>query len=169
MITTTNEFSTIANGTIRPLALNAKISFTKERSDDVNWFILDQSQLNGADILATDPDDSIQLWDAYEWTDHTADVMGMTWSRSVAFPYNVQSALCDLQLNNTSQKYTYDNESSPLHGYILPKRPMRTYAGFKKGGVNETVPVFIGLTQKERDEIKKKDPNYYYYGNIEKN
>ena len=148
MITTTNEFSTIANGTIRPLALNAKISFTKERSQNVNWFILDQSQLNGADILATDPDDSIQLWDAYEWTDHTADVIGMTWSRSVAFPYNVQSALCDLQLNNTSQKYTYDNESSPLHGYILPKRPMRTYAGFKKGGASETVPVFIGLTQK---------------------
>ena len=28
---------------------------------------------------------------------------------------------------------------------------------------------FIGLTQKERDEIKKKDSDYYYYGNIEKN
>ena len=38
MITTTDEFNAVANGTIRPLALNAKISFTKERSDDVNWF-----------------------------------------------------------------------------------------------------------------------------------
>lgn len=147
MITTTADFATVANGTIRPLALNAKISFTKQRSLNVNWFVLDQSQLDGADILATDPDDSIQLWDAYEWTDHTADVIGMTWSRSVAFPYNVQSALCDLQLNNTSQKYTYGNTASPLDGYILPKRPMRTYAGFKKQGVAETVPVFIGLTQ----------------------
>lgn len=148
MITTSNEFNAIANGTIRPLALNAKISFTKERSDDVNWFVLDQSQLNGADILATDPDDVIQLWDAYEWTDHTPDVMGMTWSRSVAFPYNVQSAFCELELNNVSQKYTYDNANSPLNGYILPKRPIRTYAGFKKGGASESVPVFIGLTQK---------------------
>ena len=27
---------------------------------------------------------------------------------------------------------------------------------------------FIGLTQKERDEIKKKDPDYYYNGNTQK-
>ena len=148
MITTTNEFNAVANGTMRPLALNAKISFTKQRSQNVDWFVLDQSELDGADILATDPDDVIQLWDAYEWGDYTADVMGMSWERSVAFPYNVQSATCDLQLNNTTQKYTYDNANSPLYNYILPKRPMRTYAGFFKGGYSETVPVFIGLTQK---------------------
>lgn len=148
MINTTAEFTSVANGTIRPLALNAKISFTKERDDDVAWFVLDQSQLDGADILATDSDDSIQLWDAYEWDDVTEDIIGMNWSRSVAFPYNVQSALCELQLNNIAQKYTYGNEDSPYAGYILPKRPMRTYAGFKKNEVAEVVPVFVGLTQK---------------------
>lgn len=148
MITTTAVFDAVANGTIRPLALNAKISFTKQRSNNVGWFILDQSELDGADILATDPDDVIQLWDAYEWGDYTSDVIGMNWSRSVEFPYNVQSAFCDLTLNNVSQKYTYGNSGSPLDGYILPKRPMRTYAGFKKGGYVESVPVFIGLTQK---------------------
>lgn len=148
MISTTDEFASVANGTIRPLALNAKISFTKNRDDDISWFILDQSILDGADILATDSSDTIQLWDAYEWDDVSKDVIGMNWSRSVAFPYNVQSALCELQLNNISQKYTYGNTSSPYSGYILPKRPMRTYAGFKKVGVAEVVPVFVGLTQK---------------------
>ncbi len=148
MISTSAVFDAVADATIRPLALNAKISFTKQRSLSVDWFVLDQSQLDGSDILATDPDDSIQLWDAYEWGDYTPDVIGMNWSRSVQFPYNVQSALCDLELNNVAQKYTYENTNSPLYGYILPKRPMRTYAGFKKGGYNETVPVFIGLTQK---------------------
>jgi len=148
VISTTDEFASVANGTIRPLALNAKISFTKNRDDDISWFILDQSILDGADILATDASDTIQLWDAYEWDDVSKDVIGMNWSRSVAFPYNVQSALCELQLNNISQKYTYGNTSSPYSGYILPKRPMRTYAGFKKVGVAEVVPVFVGLTQK---------------------
>lgn len=148
MINTTNEFASVANGTIRPIALNAKISFTKQRDDDIAWFVLDQSQLDGADILATDSDDVIQLWDAYEWDDVSEDVIGMSWSRSVAFPYNVQSALCELQLNNIAQKYTYGNTASPYSGYILPKRPMRTYAGFKKIGVAEVVPVFVGLTQK---------------------
>lgn len=147
MITTTDEFTAVANGTIRPLALNAKISFTKQRDDDMSWFVLDQSQLDGTDILATDSADPIQLWDAYEWDDVSEDVIGMNWSRSVAFPYNVQSAVCDVQLNNIAQKYTYGNSESPYAGYILPKRPIRTYAGFKKVGVAEVVPVFIGLTQ----------------------
>lgn len=147
MINTTDEFASVANGTIRPLALNAKISFTKERDDDMSWFILDQSILDGTDILATDSADAIQLWDAYEWNDVSEDIIGMNWSRSVAFPYNVQSALCELQLNNISQKYTYGNAGSQYAGYILPKRPMRTYAGFKKIGVAEVVPVFVGLTQ----------------------
>lgn len=148
MIATTDEFASVANGTIRPLALNAKISFTKNRDDDMSWFILDQSKLDGTDILATSPDDVIQLWDAYEWDDVSEDIIGMNWERSVAFPYNVQSAMCELQLNNISQRYTYGNSDSPYAGYILPKRPIRTYAGFKKIGVAEVVPVFVGLTEK---------------------
>lgn len=147
MISTTTTFNQIANGTIRPLAMNILISFSKQRTQNMNWFTLDSSTLDGTDILATDPDDVIQLWDAYEWNEFTGDLMKMDWQRSVEFPYNVQSATCDIQMNNTSQRYTFDNADSPLYGQILPKRPMRTYAGFKKGGSAETVPVFIGLTQ----------------------
>lgn len=147
MITTSTTFNQVAQSTIRPIAQKTNISFTKARSEGLNWFTLDQSQLDGIDILASDTDDSIQPWDAYEWGDYSRDVMSLNWSRSVAFPYNVQSATCDIKLNNTHQKYTYENEDSPLHGYILPKRPVRTYAGFKKGGTAEVVPAFVGLTQ----------------------
>lgn len=147
MIQTTNQFNATANGTIRPLAINAKISFTKQRNQFMGWFILDQSLLDGDDILATNPDDMFQLWDAYDYYDVSQDIIGMSWGRSVAFPYNVQSAFCDLQLNNVSQKYTYGNTSSVLDGYILPKRPIITYAGFKIHQSAETVPVFVGLTQ----------------------
>lgn len=147
MITTTTEFTKTANGTIRPVAQNALISFTKQRSDTMSWFVLDQSELNGEDILATDTDDVIQLWDAYEWQKFSNDVMKMDWSRSVQFPYNVQSATCDVTFNNTHQKFTYENANSPLYGNILPERPIRTYAGFTTGGMTETVPVFVGLTQ----------------------
>ena len=148
MITTSTTFNQVANGMMRPIAQKTSISFTKQRAQDVSWFVLDQSQLDGTDILATDPDDVIQAWDAYEWEDFSNDVIKLDWSRSVAFPYNVQSATCDVVLNNTHQKYTYENSESPLYGYILPKRPLRTYAGFKKNGTAEVVPVFVGLTQK---------------------
>ena len=147
MITASTEFNQIAQSTIRPIAQKTNISFTKSRAEGLNWFILDQSQLDGIDILATDTDDSIQPWDAYEWGDFSRDVMSINWSRSVAFPYNVQSATCDITMNNTHQKYTYENEDSPLYGFILPKRPVRIYAGFKKNGTAEVVPAFVGLTQ----------------------
>lgn len=148
MITTSATFNQVANGMMRPIAQKTSISFTKQRAQNVSWFVLDQSQLDGTDILATDPDDVIQAWDAYEWEDFSNDVIKLDWSRSVAFPYNVQSATCDVVLNNTHQKYTYENSESPLYGYIIPKRPLRTYAGFKKNGTAEVVPVFVGLTQK---------------------
>lgn len=148
MISTTQEFNQVASGTIRPIAQNTLISFTKQRSALLNWFTLDVSELDGIDILATEPDDVIQVWDAYDWQDFTNDVISMSWARSIAFPYGVQSATCDVVMNNTTQKYTYENEDSPIHGYILPKRPIRAYAGFKKNGTAETVPVFVGLTQR---------------------
>lgn len=148
MINTTTQFASTANGTIRPLAVSAKISFTKQRNQYMGWFILDQSLLDGDDILATNPDDMFQLWNAYDYYEVSKDIIGMNWSRSVAFPYNIQSALCELQLNNVAQKYTYGNSSSPLYNYILPKRPIITYAGFRIHGSAEVVPVFVGLTQK---------------------
>lgn len=147
MITTTPEFENVAQSTIRPLALDARVSWSKKRSDNVQWFTLDSSQLDGTDILATNDNDPIQLWDAYEWDSVREDVIGMSWERSVEFPYNVQSAICDLTLNNTHQRYTYTNEQSPYFEQILPKRPMRTFAGFVIDGTPSVVPVFVGLTQ----------------------
>lgn len=147
MIQTSTTFASIANGTIRPLAQKTLISFTKQRNQSLSWFTLDQSVLDGSDILASNTDDAIQLWDAYDWSAYTDDVIKLDWSRSVQFPYNVQSATCDVTMNNTHQRYTYENSDSPLYGYILPKRPIRTYAGFKKSGTAEVIPIFVGLTQ----------------------
>lgn len=147
MISTTQDFETIASGSIRPLALDARISFTKQRSQSVDWFTLDVSELDGTDILATNEDDPIQSWDAYDWQNVRDDVIGMTWERSINFPYNVQSAICDLTLNNTHHNYTYGNTTSPFYPNVLPKRPMRTFAGFKVNGAPEVVPVFVGMTE----------------------
>lgn len=147
MITTSVGFQNVAKGSIRPLALDARISFSKQRSQSLDWFTLDVSQLDGTDILATNEDDPIQSWDAYEWDNVRPDVIGLTWERSINFPYNVQSAICDLMLNNISRKYTYGNASSPYYPNVLPKRPMRTFAGFMVNNTPEVIPVFVGMTE----------------------
>ena len=148
MIGTSTRFSQISQGVIRPLAIDAMVSFSKQRNPSVDWFVLDVSELDGGDILATEGNEPIQPWDAYEYQSVKDDIIDMSWSRSVEFPYNVQSAICDISLNNTTGKYTYGNQSSPIGSEILPSRPIRTYAGFVTDGSREVVPVFVGLTQK---------------------
>ena len=54
MITTSTAFNQVANATIRPIAQRTNISFTRARAEGLNWFTLDQSQLDGIDILGLD-------------------------------------------------------------------------------------------------------------------
>lgn len=136
------QFNQLADGDIRPLNWGASISFTKEFDDDVTFFTLDQSSLNGLDILAPSDDNPIQAWDFYEYTDFTERLNYLSVERSLEFPYSVVSAIADFQLNNYD-KYFTPNSSSPISSYILPKRPVRLFQGFS----STSLPQFVGLTE----------------------
>lgn len=136
------EFNQRANGDIVPLSWGARISFDKEFDDYVTFFTLDQSVLNGVDILAPSDDNPIQAWDYYEYLDYTERLVYMSIERSLDFPYSVVSAIADFQLNNYDGYFT-PNSSSPISSYILPKRPVRLLQGFG----NTVLPQFVGLTE----------------------
>lgn len=136
------QFNTIANGDIRPLSWGVRISFTKEFDDEVTFFTLDQSVLNGVDLLAPTEDNVIQAWDFYEYTDYTERLVYVSIERSLEFPYSVVSAIADFQLNNYD-KYFTPNSGSQISDYILPKRPVRLLQGF----ANTVLPQFVGLTE----------------------
>lgn len=144
MNTVTDRFHQLANGAVRPLDWELGVSWTKERNADTAWFTLDQSALNGPDLLAEDTENPIQLWDAYEYQMMRDRVMEMSLERSVEFPNNIQSAILDATLNNYDGYISVDNPNTPLDGNIVPARPIRAYLGFNSGGVT---PVFVGLTQ----------------------
>lgn len=135
------EFNQLANADIRPLSVGARVSFTKEFDDDVTFFTLDQSQLDGPDLLAPSDDNPIQAWDYYEYTDFTERLMYLSVQRSLEFPYSVVSAIADFQFNNYD-KYFTPNGTSPIASYILPKRPVRLLQGFS----STTLQQFVGLT-----------------------
>lgn len=146
MITTADRFHQLAAASVRPLDWDVAISFTKQRNARIKWFTLDQSALDGADLLGSSDQNPIQLWDAYEYMFLKERLVSMEFSRSVEFPYNVQSCIADFELNNYDKYFSFneDGTASPIGQYILPKRPCRLYVGFKNGGL---VPVFVGLTQ----------------------
>lgn len=138
-----NRFHELAAAPVRPLDWELGISWDKTLAVGVNWFTLDQSELDADDLLADNPDNPIMMWDAYNYQMTRDRVVDMSVERSTAFPYNIQSAVLDVTLNNYDGRYTYGNVNSPLASYILPSRPIRAYLGFTGGGLT---PVFVGLT-----------------------
>lgn len=144
MIRASEQFHAIANGSVRPLDWDCNISFTKERDNNRNWFILNESTLDGGDLLSMNEDQPIQLWDFYKYDNYKDRLLSMSITRSVKFPYCVQSAIADITLDNHDGLFSINNEDSPISEYILPARPMRLYMGFKNV---ENLPQFVGLTE----------------------
>lgn len=139
MIQTSYEFSKIAQGAIRPLDWGLNVSLTKNKDSQKTWFTLNQSELNGNDILSQPENQPIQLWDYYDYETMRDRVISMDIERSVEFPYNVQSAFLDVTLDNHDGALSVGENP-----YMLPKRPLRAYLGFADAGV---IPQFVGLTQ----------------------
>lgn len=135
-------FNQYAQGNVRPNAWGLRISFDKAYDDDVTFFELDTSELDGLDILGPSEDNPIQAWDYYLYLDYTDRVVQMSWDRELDFPYSVVSARADFEVSNTDDYFT-PNGGSPIEEYILPKRPVRLLSGFG----NMIVPQFVGLTQ----------------------
>ena len=143
MITASDAFHAEAIGQVINPVARYYISFDKETSADTTYFTLNQSALNGSDILTTSDDNPIQLWDTYDYKDYSDRLVKVEWSRSIEFPYTVQSAIADVTLNNYDGYFT-PNSDSTISDDNLPKRPARIYAGYSTNGV---VPQLVGLTQ----------------------
>ena len=143
MQTVVNGFNDAMQGNVVPLDWAVRVSFDKQFDDNVTFFTLDVSELNGVDVLGSDNDNPLQEWDKYVYSNYSDRIIDMEWSRSIDFPYSVQSAMADITLNNYDAYFT-PRGSSPIEEYILPKRPVRLLAGVRPYGV---IPQLVGLTQ----------------------
>lgn len=119
---------------------------------DVGYFTLDQSLLDGTSLLGSSEDNPIQLWDTYDYTDYTDRLVSVDVEHSFEFPYSVQSAVADFVFENTDNYFT-PTRGSVIDEYNLPRRPIKIYAGF----AGETVvPQFVGITDGMVDIDEKK-------------
>lgn len=144
MQTVPQSFHDTAQQGIRPHTWGFRASFTKEFDDTITFFILNTSILDGPDLLGPSDDNPIQQWDFYEYSDYTDRIVDMEWSREIEFPYSVSAAIADFTLNNYDNYFT-PGKGSPIDGYILPKRPIRLFAGFQGQSLLQQ---FVGITQR---------------------
>lgn len=119
------------------------MSFEKDFDDSRTFFTLDQSQMNGTDVLAPVGESPIQFWDFYNYEPYGDRVISMEWERGVSFPYSVQSSVATVVLNNSDNLFS-SRTNSPLSQYVIPGRPTKVLTGYENESL---VQQFVGLTQ----------------------
>lgn len=145
MINVPETFHKLAFGQVINPIVRLYISFSKE-IEMGQFFVLNQSQLNGADILKGSQEDiPAQDWDFYKFNDYTDRLVDVDWSRSLQFPYQIQCGMLDFTVSNTDGYFTPLNTASSIGETNLPNRPIKLYAGYND--TTQIVPQFVGLTQ----------------------
>lgn len=128
---------------MRKLSWRLFMSFDKTFDDDIDFFTIEESIIEGGDFIKPEGSDVVQEWDKYVYENYSNRVLGIEWTREVE-PYSSLSlAIADITLNNYDDYFT-PGSGSDIADNILPYRPIRLYAGFGK----EAIPVFVGLTEK---------------------
>ena len=147
MISVSDGFHKAARGQVIQTIVAPYISFAKDYDPNITFFTLDQSVLDGPDILTTEETNPLQLWDLYNYLDYSDRLVQLQLSRSVEFPYQVQIAQADITFDNHDGYFTHGSGSS-IDQYNLPGRPCRIYAGYQGQGA---VPQLVGLTSQMPD------------------
>lgn len=147
MIQVSDNFHRLARGQIIQTIVAPYISFDKSYDPNIKFFTLDESQLDGTDILANEETNPLQIWDLYAYQDYSDRLVSMTLSRSIEFPYTVQIAQADITFDNHDGFFT-PNSGSSISQYNLPSRPCRIYAGYVGEGA---VPQLVGMTTQMPD------------------
>ena len=154
MLKASEKFLNYTNGRVIRFRPNLKISFNKKRKAGANWLTLDSSVLNGDDLLATNEENTTQVWDAYDYQDISERLVNVNVARGLEFPYGVQASALDVKLNNYDGYLTFANmeewgngrSKSPVADYILPSRPIRLFLrGCEK--LHDHLPIFVGTTK----------------------
>lgn len=142
MQSVSDSFITKTKGAMRKLKWRTLMSFDKAFNDDIDFFTIGESTIEGGDFIKGEGD-VVQEWDKYVYDDFTNRVLSIEWSREVEPISSLSLAIADITFNNYDDYFT-PGSGSEISNNILPYRPIRLYAGFG----NEAVPVFVGLTEK---------------------
>ncbi len=143
MITVPDKFHELARGNVIPLESRVAFAWNKQKADDVSFFTLDQSALDGSDIMQGEVGNDLQLWDTYQYQDITDRLVSIEYDRSIEFPYFSQLAQADITLNNFDGYFNPDSDGA-IGAFVNANHiPLRIWSGYQTAGV---VPQFVGIT-----------------------
>lgn len=130
------------------------------QSTQVSWhrnkiashvFTIGVSTIGGNDSIDANPG-AIGSPGLYKYFDESSYILSLTWERGLNMPTGgLTKALAEAVLDNTSGRFTprYMGGNSELYTAIQPRKPVIIGAGFKYGGINNTIPQFSGIISKQ--------------------
>lgn len=138
--------------TTRKIVASTQVSWKKSFNSSIVFFTIGVSTIGGTDIIPTD-DASPSAWNKYRYTDESAYLTQLSYDRGLNQPIGgVSKALADFELENTSGRFTPrfmgGTNAETYTAVQKPRRPVTINAGFNYNGVDQTVPQFVGLTNK---------------------
>ena len=128
------------------------ISWKKDISDDVKFFTLDHSYLDGPDKLKGSGD-TITFFDKYDYVDETAYVKNFRVTKKVSSrPWGVIMAVAEVELNNTSKRFMPGYDPTIGAYTDLPARPIKLSVGFN----GEFIKLFTGYAKRPTHSLVKR-------------
>lgn len=136
---------------VRKIVQSTQISWHKQSTLGNKAFTIGVSLIGGNDIIGANPG-AIGSPSNYKYFDESAYVTRLSWERGLNMPTGgLTEALAEVSLDNTSGRFTprYMGGNSELYTAILPGRPITINAGFNYNGVNQILPHFAGVVNKQ--------------------
>lgn len=136
---------------VRKIAHNLQVSWHKQSTLGNRTFTIGVSTIGGNDAIGINPG-SIGSPSNYRYFNESNYVMTLAWERGLNMPTGgLTKALAEVSLDNTSGRFTprYMGGRSELYTAILPRRPMIINAGFNLNNVDQVIPQFAGVLNKQ--------------------
>lgn len=144
-------FTAEARDSTRKIAHGVSLAWKKDLDPTISLFTIGVSTIGGSDVIAG-PSGVQSAWNRYLYEDESDYVTSIDYERSLQMPIGgISKSLADVQLENTSGRFTprFMGGDSALYTAVTKlKRPIIINAGFNYGGVDNTIPQFVGLTKR---------------------
>lgn len=144
-------FTAEEDDSTRSIAHNLLVSWKKDTNLLSRTFTIGVSAIGSGDIIGITPG-AVGGPGIYRYFDESEYVMSLGWERSLSQPIGgLNKALAEALLDNTSNRFTpqYAGGRSELYTSVLPRRPMIINAGFHYGGINNVIPQFAGILDRQ--------------------
>lgn len=135
---------------VRRVVANLLVSWHKDSLLNNISFQIGTSLIGGNDVIGANPG-AIGSPGNFRYFDESQYVTQLSWERGLQIPRGGFSvALAEATLDNTSRRFLpdYMGGSSELFTSILPRRPALISAGFNYGGIDNLIPQFAGIFNK---------------------